>query len=235
MNYQNARLRDKLAAAYVLGTLRGLARSRFARLLKYDAGLRREVAAWEARLAPLADTVPAVTPPARVWRKIAASIGGRPATTGFWNSLGLWRGCAGLSTVFAVVLATILVARPPAEAPVSTVAVLADSKAQPVMVISWPPPQAPAQHQIRIRTLTRPDLPPGKSFELWMLPGGNNAPISLGVIRAESMQTVSVNATASSLLPKIAAMAISVEPQGGSPTGLPTGPVILSGPCVKVI
>lgn len=235
MNYQNPRLRDKLAAEYVLGTLRGRARSRFVRLMTYDAGLRREVGAWEARLAPLADAVPAVAPPSRVWRRISASIGGSPAAAGFWESLGLWRGFAGLATVFVIVLATMLVTRPPADEPVSTVAVLADSKAQPVMVISWAPQASAAQRQLKVKMLTRPDLPPGKSFELWMLPGGDKPPVSLGVIRGEPTQSLAVNAAASDMLTKIAAMAVSVEPQGGSPTGLPTGPVILSGPWVKMI
>ena len=235
MNYQSPQLRDKLAAEYVLGTLHGRARSRFVRLMADDAGLRREVGAWETRLTPLADTVPAVTPPSRVWRKIAASVGGSRATTGFWESLGLWRGFAGLASVLVIVLATLLVTRPPAGETVSTVALLADSKAQPVMVISWAAQTAAAQQRLKVKMLTRPDLPAGKSFELWMLPGGDKPPVSLGVISGEPAQSLPVNVAQSDMLSKIAAMAVSVEPQGGSPTGLPTGPVILSGPWVKLI
>ena len=235
MNYRNPQLRDKLAAEYVLGTLRGHARSRFARLLQYDAGLRSEVAVWETRLVPLAEALPAVAPPARVWRAIAARIAGKPAGTGWWTALGLWRSCAALSTVAALVLATVLLSRPAGEDAVSTVAVLADSKAQPVVVVAWAPQQAPAPGHLKINMLTQPALPAGKSLELWMLPGGNSPPVSLGVLRAAATQTIAVSATAGSMLPRIPALAISVEPAGGSPTGLPTGPVILSGPFVKII
>jgi anti-sigma-K factor RskA len=35
-------------------------------------------------------------------------------------------------------------------------------------------------------------------------------------------------------LDSAAGMAMSVEPKGGSPTGLPTGPVIYSGPRVEL-
>ncbi len=83
--------------------------------------------------------------------------------------------------------------------------------------------------------LVQLELPAGKSFELWMLPGGAAAPVSLGVIKADLMQTIPVTDAASRLLPKISGMAISVEPEGGSKTGLPTGPVILSGPWVKIL
>ena len=43
-SYKNPQLRDKLAAEYVVGTLRGRARARFQALLRYDPDLRRIVA-----------------------------------------------------------------------------------------------------------------------------------------------------------------------------------------------
>lgn len=237
MKYDDPQLRDELAAQYVLGTLTSRARLRFQRLLKYDVGLRRTAREWEARLAPLAEPVPAVTPPARVWRKIEARIAGNRGGRGFWGSVAVWRGLAAVSTAFVIVLATLLVARLPAEAPLSTVAVLADNKSRPAMVVSWPAQVSPAQRYLKIKMLAPPELPPGKSFELWMLPdaGGKEAPVSLGVIKASTSQTVPVTDTASKMLPKIWGMALSVEPEGGSKTGLPTGPVILSGPSLKVL
>lgn len=83
--------------------------------------------------------------------------------------------------------------------------------------------------------LAQPELPAGKSFELWMLPGGKAAPVSLGVINSDRTQTVPVTTVASHMLSAIWGMAVSVEPAGGSTTGAPTGPVIMSGPCVKII
>lgn len=235
MNYRDPQLRDRLAAEYVLGTLSGLVRRRFAQLMKYDGELRRTVSAWEVRLTPLAAAVPAVLPPARVWRAIAARIGARHAPAGWWASLGAWRSAAAISTAFALVLASLLVARPPAEEVVSTIAVLADGKSPPAMVVSWTAQDAPSRRHLKVKMLAAPTLPPGKSFELWMLPGGTAAPVSLGLIRADVTQTIAVTERASQMLPTIAALAVSVEPAGGSPTGLPTGPVILSGPAVKVI
>lgn len=236
MNYQNPQLRDKLAAEYVLGTLTFRARRRFTLLLKYDVELRRTVGAWERRLMPLALQAAAVVPPARVWQAIAARIGsGRLAAADGRTSSSGWRSAIAVGAVSVIMLATILVTRQPAGEILSTVAVLTDGKSAPAMVVSWPPQNSPRQQHVKLKMLAPPALPPGKSFELWMLPGGNAAPVSLGVIGADLVQTVTVSDYASKMLPKIAAMAVSVEPAGGSKTGLPTGPVILSGPCVKVI
>lgn len=58
------------AAEFALGSLPGAARERFERRLSGDAALRREVADWEARLAPLAGGLKPVAPPKRVWQAI---------------------------------------------------------------------------------------------------------------------------------------------------------------------
>ena len=53
MRYRNKpELQQRLAAEYVLGTLRGRARARFQEWLRRDAALRRVVEAWEARHFP---------------------------------------------------------------------------------------------------------------------------------------------------------------------------------------
>ena len=74
MNYKRAELREKLAAAYVLGSLKGRARERFEKLMAYDFSVRREVAEWEARLAPLNAALTPIMPPRRVWRGVRARI-----------------------------------------------------------------------------------------------------------------------------------------------------------------
>src|SRR5512138_678449 len=69
----NRELVDRLAAEYVLGTLRGRARRRFERwLVSPQVGLL--VKAWEARLAGLEPPLERVTPPATVWRGIETRL-----------------------------------------------------------------------------------------------------------------------------------------------------------------
>jgi anti-sigma factor RsiW len=119
VKYQNEQLRDALSAEYALGTLQGRARRRFERSLKDDPQLRRLVAQWQGRLAPLDALVEPTQPPARVWQAIQDRIqaGSRRQAFGaprsFWASLGFWRGAAIASATVAVALAVWLAVIPP--------------------------------------------------------------------------------------------------------------------------
>ena len=102
-------------------------------------------------------------------------------------------------------------------------ALLADAANKPVLVVSLD------LHHDRL-TLDATRLPAaetGKSLELWILPPSGN-PRSLGVIPAGEVSLPLDRKAASDLAQ--GALAVSLEPAGGSPTGLPTGPVLYSGP-----
>jgi anti-sigma-K factor RskA len=71
----------------------------------------------------------------------------------------------------------------------------------------------------------------GKSLELWAVPR-EGSPRSLGIVQAEK-HALKLPAPADQALGDIPLLAVSLEPQGGSTTGAPTGPVLYSGPCVK--
>jgi len=57
--------------------------------------------------------------------------------------------------------------------------------------------------------------------------------VSLGLITTHDTQTLIVPETLAAKLDKAQGLAMSVEPAGGSPTGLPTGPVLYAGPVVE--
>ena len=91
----NRALCQRLAAEYALGTLRGAARRRFEVLLRDDANLRGIAAQWQEDLAALAEMIPEVRVPVRVWqavtRRIPALEGRAGASHGWFASLALWR------------------------------------------------------------------------------------------------------------------------------------------------
>jgi anti-sigma-K factor RskA len=234
--YKDPQLRDKLAAEYVLGTLRGRARARFQSLLRYDIDLRRTVGEWELRLTPIAAAAGEIEPPARLWKKIAARIGAASASGGWRASLALWRTLAAASTTAVLALGIYLGAAPKPEPPVAMVAVMSDEQARPAMVVSWPPLKDVREPHIRVRIIQdHPAMPANTSWELWMLPGGKAAPVSLGLVGLETTQVVRLKPELAKMIWQAWGVALSVEPAGGSPTGAPTGPVIFKGQCVKVL
>jgi len=238
MKFANEELRNKLAAEYVLGTMSAHARWRFEICLKENPALRRAVAEWEKRLTPLAQALPEVEPPSRVWQAIESRIRpARQAGPGFWESLSFWR-FSSIATGFVALALLILVAVPGPEAPPADgtrmVAVMNDLRTKnPAMTVSWEPGKR-GKRVMRIRVIGHAEMEPGTAWELWMLPGKDQNPVSLGLITTHDAQTVIVSEPLAAKLDQAQGLAMSVEPAGGSPTGLTTGPVLYAGQCVKI-
>ena len=75
-------------------------------------------------------------------------------------------------------------------------------------------------------------VPAGKTLQFWTEPEGAAAPTSLGLVQAG--QTVDLPAT---MLPAVESrqlFEITLEPEGGSPIGRPTGPILFVGRTVRV-
>ena len=240
MKYQSEPLRDALAAEYALGTLQGSARRRFERSLKDDPELRRLVTDWQSRLAPLDALAAPVQPPARVWNAILDRIrlasGHRvsPARRGFWGNLAFWRGAAIVSAMAAIVLAISLSTVTPTKRPQEMmVVVMSDEKSTPGMTVSWPV-QPKGEAKIRIRVMGHETMTPDQAWELWMVPGGDQKPVSLGLINTDVEQELTVPRKLMPAMNEAWGLAMSVEPAGGSPTGLPTGRIMFKGQCVKL-
>jgi len=227
-------LRERLAAEYALGTLRGRARERLKRWMRDDPELAREVAEWEARLAPLAHAVAPVAPPARVWDALQARLevnpsgareAGRRMSFSVWKALG-WMASGAAAALVAV---TLLLPSLRDTTPAAYVAVLSDAKTNRAVLVAT---AGQADKVLRVNTLDPSIQVSGRSLELWALPR-DGKPKSLGVIGAAHRGELRLDAPADKSLGNVPALAISLEPQGGSPTGQPTGPVLYSGPCVK--
>ncbi len=75
----------------------------------------------------------------------------------------------------------------------------------------------------------------GKSYELWIVSDKLQRPRSLGLIGNNDFTARPILAAYDSDLVNQATFAVSVEPQGGSPTGVPTGPVVYSGKLIETV
>ena len=236
MRLASEALRDKLAAEYVLGTMPVRSRRRFEIYLRLNPQLRRAVADWEMRLAPLAEQVPGIEPPPRIWKAIKSRIHGEhQPRPGFWDKLAFWRLSAFASAVLALALAVFVLAPKPGEEIIAgrMVVVMQDvATSKPAMTASWEPHQR-GSRLVRIHVIGHAEMPPRTAWELWMLPGGDQQPVSLGLITTHETQFVRIPEFLAAKLDAAYGLAMSVEPAGGSPTGRPTGPVLYAGECVK--
>jgi anti-sigma-K factor RskA len=230
VKYRNEQIREALAAEYALGTLQGAARRRFERSLKDDPGLRRLVVEWQTRLAPLDTAAKPVAPPQRVWRTIQQRIAPASRRSRLWNSIGFWRGSALASTMAGAIMVALLVFAPPRE---TMVVVMSDDQARPVITVSWRPQQI-GEKRLHVRVIGHQTMAPDTAWELWMVPPGGGKPVSLGLINTHEAQTVVVPPQLQDTINSALALAMSVEPKGGSPTGLPTGPVLYQGPRIEL-
>jgi anti-sigma-K factor RskA len=221
MRKLSADLAHALAAEHALGTLRGRARQRFEAIARSDPEVRAVLERWQHGLAPLAEKVPPVEPPARVWAAIESRIAPResPRGSGFWRAFGLTAGGAA-----SVLLAALLYVRDAPRTEPMFVAVLTASDAAPRMVVTMP-----SSGMLRVRMVQPWKSAEGKSLELWAIPK-EGAPRSLGLVRNEMADTMMPMPPGDERMRGAAMLAVSLEPAGGSPTRAPTGPVLCSGP-----
>lgn len=225
MDYGRPDLADRLAAEYVLGTLTGPARRRLEALLPAHPALRAAVAQWQQRLHPLAERVPAVQPGAAVWQRVQARLfGSTPLPLPWWRRVGAWQGLSGAALAAVLVLA-VLLGRPPLQAPPIVVVLAAHGAAGAGAVqASFVASLNADGRTLVLKPIEAPTLPAAQAFELWAVPAAG-APRSLGLVSARAGALV----RHAGLLDGTAALAVSLEPAGGSPTGAPTGPIVALG------
>ncbi len=224
MDYSRRELAQRLAAEYVLGTLRGPARRRFETLLPAHPALRDAVSEWQQRLSPLSATVKEVTPTARVWRDIESRLfGQRPAPERWWQRLSLWRGLTGVATAATIAMVMVSSRVPAPQAPI-VVVLNANPQAAQALNASFVASVSADGRALVLRPINDLALTPDRALELWAVPE-QGAPRSLGLVQASGATTV----LRTQLLQGTAAFAVSVEPAGGSTTGAPSGPIVSVG------
>jgi anti-sigma-K factor RskA len=216
MKYESSDLLDRVAGEYVLGTLRGRARRRFERLSGENAAARAALHRWEDDFTALSRTLRPVTPSADVWPQIQRRIKGAGTASRYGRA---WQLAAAASLVALGLLVGLLVREP---VPLQTIAVLGTDAAHPLWRIERPKELT----ALTIRVIGRVELAPDRTYELWALPRDGN-PVSLGVLPAGGAMVRTLSQAQRAALQLADKIAVSVEPAGGSPTGSPTGPVVI--------
>jgi anti-sigma-K factor RskA len=215
----NRELVDRLAAEYVLGTLRGRARRRFERWL-VSPQVGDIVKGWEERLAGLEPRLDKVTPPTTVWRGIENRLDLRRKPATRWLAIAA-------SLIIATVIGFYVLRQPPATPELAaTQKALIQENAQ---TIYWSVELLGDNQELAVHVQSPHALEPGKALELWVLPApgvNHGQPVSLGLLPANGAERRALTAAQRAALAGARQLAVSLEPAGGSPTGLPTGPVL---------
>lgn len=221
-----------LAAEFALGLLdrpeHAAAEARFAAEPEL-AALRDR---WLEDLATLLD-VPDAEPDPAIWTAIAARLPAnddREAGSAGRSALRLWQGATFAAAAVAAALLVALVTRAPLPPPpvaiarpvAPLVAVLTGAKSKATVAVRID--RASATLTVAPSNLHLAEHVP----ELWLIPA-DKTPRAIGVIAANARTTAVAPPVIAALIDAGATLAISVEPAGGSPTGKPTGPVILTG------
>ena len=220
--------RDVIAGEYVLGTLDQQSSDQVEAAMAADPAWAASVAAWERRLRGLVDLAPPEAPPPQLWTQVEAALW--PAAAPKRNFGRFWQGWAiGASLAAAAFAGLALVPR--ATAPQMQAVLVADAN-QPAFMA-----QVDASGGLQLAAATsaggvRPNAAEGRSLQLWGLPPGATTPRSLGVLPKDA----GIFRVAPGQLHAVPDMLIliSQEPEGGSPTGQPTGPVVFYGRLIAV-
>ena len=219
MNYQDRELLDRLASEYVLGTLRGAARRRFERLCADSEVARSARDRWEDDWSALSRTLAPITPGPQVWAGVRRRLFGAAAAVPPARRRRAWQLAAAAAVVAVALIVGLIVRQQP---PLQTVALLGTDPAHPV----WQLERRAPLTALTIRVVGAVPPAAGKSYELWALPRGG-APVSLGLLPAAGSAERALSEAQRSALRAADKVAVSVEPAGGSPTGSPTGPIVI--------
>ncbi|WP_277960605.1 anti-sigma factor [Pseudomonas sp. RIT-To-2] len=224
MNYQHPALRRALAADYAIGLMAPTARRRFERLLAEDRALEQELGQWQDALARLATPVPDAPVPERVWENIKARIEPQHLHVPTRSRTRHWLRATALAA--AVVLAVGIGMYYNRDQAMYS-ATLVSASNQPAVTI-----EAFDQY-LQVAPLNLASAPADRSMQLWAIPA-EGMPVSLGLMPEGGKGRIRLDESQRKLLGEPIALAISLEPAGGSPTGQPTGPVLYHGQVVSL-
>ncbi len=224
---------DLQAAEYVLGALPPHQARALEALALNDPAVAASIAAWERRLAPLADLAVPTPPPLLLWRRLALATGidsviqppvpsragpSGAGRRGAWRSAGLWRATTAGAMAIAAGLAFLLFTAP-VRGPEPLIAALSPYGGPGATFLV----RVGADGAATVVAVGDTAVPQGKSLELWALTAGATAPVSMGLLPERGRAQLTVPAQAGTQL------LVSQEPVGGSVSKQPTGPVVFAG------
>jgi anti-sigma-K factor RskA len=230
---------EAFAAEHALGVLTSAERRQAEARMAADGDFAAEVEAWRERLEPMTDNLAAIPAPHALWLRIERSLGANDNTTSA-KGLRFWRGATASSLTLAAasIAATVMLANrapvvihPPPIGQLLNASLVSQSGAPvPLFVAAYDP----VRKALIVTSLVTPGNDPAHVHELWVIPA-DGKPRPLGILEPGKTKAMPMP---ESLLPSLAAgsaLAVSIEPPGGSPkVDAPSGPITAVGKLAKI-
>ncbi len=233
--------RDALADQYVLGILDEATSELVATAVEVAPDWRHAVVASQERFLPLALTAEPLDLGPEFWAGIEARLNGEqptrvrkittapisapssvPTSANDNAQTAIWRRRAIAASVACLLAVGGLfwsVSRTPE--PTVIAILLNDSNEPQVMIEDF------GGETARVTLLTDYDVPADRSIQVWTLPNREMGPTSLGLLTPGETVTLDFAKLPMPLEQQL--YEITLEQQGGSPTGRPTGPILAKG------
>ncbi|HXH00196.1 MAG TPA: anti-sigma factor [Sphingomicrobium sp.] len=221
---------DVAAAELALGLLEGDERAAALRRVLAEPKFAREVENWRTHFGALFASVPEVSPSAELGSRVIGRLDGAPPA-----GVERWKRFSFVSSLAAASLLGILLSRP-APPPPQPPAAVQPAPLFAALTIEGKTAPIVAVYDTQRGTVRMPGPllnPDGKSAQLWAIVG-DEAPQPLGTFRHIGNDLVEAGIGSVPAIAPGTTIAVSIEPLGGSPTGLPTGPVVASGTLTRV-
>ncbi len=230
---------EALAAEHALGVLTSAERRDAEARMATDPAFAADVEAWRERLGGLTEAVTPVAPPVGVWSRIERMLPVNDNTSSpkglrFWRATAVGSlSLAAASFAAAVLLANrpAVVIRPPPAGQLLNASLVSQAGAPvPLFIAAYDP----VRKALIVTSLVQPGKDPAHVHELWVIPS-DGKPRPLGFIEPGKTKAMPMP---DALLPSLAAgsaIAVSVEPPGGSPKiDAPSGPIAAVGKLAKI-
>jgi len=216
------------AAELALGLLDGAERADAVRRCLSEPAFAREVELWRDRFATMFVEIRDERPEDGVAKRVLALTDGRARP---------WRFATVLASLAAAAAITALVMRPEVPGPVRIVQ--APAPPAPLVAAMAPTEKGtpfsavyePGSGRVRITLVL--DVPAERDAQLWWI-GADGVPHSIGLLKRDGTSAVTVPQGDRERLGSGATLAVSIEPLGGSPKPVPTGPVVATGALTRI-
>lgn len=232
---------DRLAADYVVGTMKGGARRRFEAAMQADAAVARAVMRWQERLLPLDAGVPPLLAGDALWSRIerqafgaAASAPSASAARPWWQRL--FGAVPAGALAFGLLLGSLgpglyeqlLGERSETQLPESYVGVLATADGRTGLIVS----SLRRGRVVDFKQVTPVTVPPGQTLYLWTLDAKGQAQ-AVGPMPQGGFVSVPLAQSAEQLFQRAVELAVSLEPVGSTPAQ-PGSAYVYRGLCGKL-